>query len=97
MKKVFISQPMRGKSDEEILTERERLETKVRERFPDDEVVILRSFFKDFDGSRLQFLSRSIGVLAEADAAIFGEGWENASGCKVEHLCCEEYGIEVIA
>ena len=95
MKKVFVSQPMRGRTDEEILREREQLETRARERFGDD-TQILDSFFKDFDGNALQFLGRSLGVLAEADAAIFGEGWENARGCKIEHTCCEEYGIDVI-
>ncbi|MDR1515070.1 MAG: hypothetical protein LBS45_05185, partial [Synergistaceae bacterium] len=89
------SQPMRGRSDEEILAERKHLETLAREKRGED-VVIVDSFFKDFNGNALQFLGRSIGVLAEADAAIFGKGWENARGCRIEHLCCEEYGIETI-
>jgi hypothetical protein len=86
---------MRGRSDEEILAERKHLETLAREKRGED-VVIVDSFFKDFNGNALQFLGRSIGVLAEADAAIFGKGWENARGCRIEHLCCEEYGIETI-
>ncbi|MDR1020840.1 MAG: hypothetical protein LBL73_08780 [Synergistaceae bacterium] len=96
MKKVFVSQPMRGKTDEEILAERKRLETMVKDAFGDD-AEILDSFFKDFDGNALQFLGKSIGVLAEADGAVFGAGWENARGCRIEHACCEEYGIKVLA
>jgi hypothetical protein len=95
MKKVFVSQPMRGRTDEEILAERERLEELAREKCGGD-AVIVDSFFKDFNGNALQFLGKAIGVLAEADAAIFGKGWENARGCRIEHLCCQEYGIEVI-
>jgi hypothetical protein len=94
MKRVFISQPMRGKTDEEILAERKSLEASVKRWDP--EAQIIDSYFADFNGNRLQFLAKSIGKLAEADAAIFGKGWEKMSGCKVEHLCCEEYGIEII-
>ena len=25
--------------------------------------------------------------------AVFGNGWDEARGCKIEHLCCVEYGI----
>ena len=39
MKKVFISQPMRGRSDEEILKERENVIEKAKQKF-NDEVVI---------------------------------------------------------
>lgn len=46
MKKLFISQPMRGRSDEEILNEREMLIAKAKERF--GEVEILDSFFWRF-------------------------------------------------
>lgn len=34
--KIFISQPMRGKTDEEIKTERERVINRLMKMFPDE-------------------------------------------------------------
>ena len=95
MKKLFISQPMRGRSDEEILKERENLIEKAKQKF-NDEVEILDSFFSDYNGNALGFLGKSIEVLSHADVAVFGSGWDNARGCVIEHKCSEEYGIEII-
>jgi hypothetical protein len=91
MKKVFISQPMKGRAQEDILKEREELIAKVG---PD--VEVLDSHFKDFDGNALAFLGKAIGVLAQADIVAFGKGWEEARGCKIEHACAKEYGLEII-
>ena len=44
MKKLFISQPMRGKTDEEILKEREKAIEKAKSILADD-VEIIDSFF----------------------------------------------------
>jgi hypothetical protein len=95
MKKLFISQPMRGRSDEEIQSERDRLIMEARKAVGED-VEVLDSFFKDFDGNALAFLGKSIGVLSDADIAAFGHGWENARGCCIEHKCCVEYGVTVV-
>ena len=45
--KVFISQPMRDKTDEEILKERERAIDRIYEKYHSVDVEILDSFFKD--------------------------------------------------
>lgn len=44
MKKLFISQPMRGKTNEEILKERKALVADVCMKFHDD-IKIIDSFF----------------------------------------------------
>ena len=44
MKKVFISQPMRGLTDEEIIQQREILKNKIADIL-EEEVLILPSFF----------------------------------------------------
>ena len=41
-------------------------------------------------------LNRSLGMLAEADYAIFLPGWESAKGCQVERTFCEQYDIRII-
>ena len=44
MKKLFISQPMRDKTDEEIKAEREKIVKAVEEKF--GEVEVIDSFFE---------------------------------------------------
>lgn len=99
MKKLFVSQPMRGRSDEEILAERERLVRKV-EAVLDEPLEVLPTLF---DGSgfseknkALQCLAASLRLLAEADVAVFAYGWEMARGCRIENAACIDYGITVV-
>lgn len=98
MKKLFISQPMRGKTDEEILKEREKAIEKAKSMLADD-VEVIDSFFTDDYVSKnrpLYYLGKSLTLLAEADVAYFVKGWEYARGCKIEHTCAIEYGVECI-
>ena len=94
MKKILLSQPMGGKSDEEILSERERMINVAKEKC--GEVEVLDTFFQDFDGNALMFLAKSIEVLSTADAAVFAPGWNQKRGCRVEHQCCIDYGIPIL-
>lgn len=95
MKKIFISQPMRGKTSEEIRAEREKA-VEVVKVFVNDEVEVLDSYFDDFDGNPLEYLAKSIELLAKADIAYFAKGWKDARGCRIEHICAVEYTIDRI-
>ncbi len=95
MKNVFISQPMRGKTGEEIRAEREKAVEAVK-AFVNDEVEVLDSYFDDFDGNPLEYLAKSIELLAKADVAYFAKGWKDARGCRIEHICAVEYAIDRI-
>lgn len=87
---------MRGRTDEEILAERNDIECRLREEF--GEVEVLETFYDDFgpDAKPLEYLARSISDLAKADVAYFAKGWQNARGCKIENMCAIEYGIHTI-
>lgn len=95
--KVFISQPMKGKTNEEIKAERRRLIGKVRALYGDD-IEIIDSFFENATaGARpLWFLGKSLELLSTADVAAFARGWRDARGCRIENICAIEYGIEVV-
>ena len=95
--KLFISQPMRDKTNEEIERERQAAIQSVKEKYGDD-VEVIDSFFKDapHDAKPLWFLGKSLELLAGADVAYFCKGWENYRGCRIEHQCAVEYGITVI-
>lgn len=97
MKKLFISQPMRGKTEEEILEVRAQA-IQSAERVMGEKVEVIDSFIKGAPAAAkpLWFLGESIKLLAKADVAYFAEGWEEARGCRIERECAEEYGITVI-
>lgn len=97
MKKLFISQPMRDKTDEEILAERERAIESAKKHLGED-VEVIDSFFKEapHDAKPLWYLAKSIELLATADVAYFCKDWDKYRGCKIENTCAIEYGIDVI-
>lgn len=69
--KLFISQPMAGKTDKEILDERERVIRNVKELFPDQEIEVIDSFFYGEPKTPLWYLGESIKLLGQADIAYF--------------------------
>ena len=96
MKKLFISQPMRGKRDDEILAERSNAIQAAKDALGED-VELIDSFFGTSDMSHaLEYLGESLKLLAKADIAYFAPGWNEARGCKIEHQCAVEYGIHTI-
>ena len=96
MKKLFISQPMKDKTNEEIKEERNEIVKRVTERF--GEVEVIDSFFENapHDARPLWFLGKSLELLSTADCAYFAEGWKEYRGCSIEHKCAIEYGINII-
>ena len=100
MKKIFISQPMRGLTDEEIIKAREEILIKAEKKIGEP-VELIDSFIEDYPGEinkhiPVYYLGKSIDFLSQADIAYFGGDWRNARGCKIEHEVAEQYGIEII-
>ena len=97
MKKLFISQTMKDKTNDEILKEREKAISAARKYLGED-VEVIDSFFKDapHDAKPLWFLGKSLELLSTADVAYFAKGWDSARGCKIGHHCAVAYDIDVI-
>lgn len=97
MKKLFISQPMGGKTDEEILAVRKQAIEKASE-LVGESVEVIDSFFQSapVGAKPLWFLGKSLELLADADVAYFAPGWDDARGCIIEHDCAIAYGIKSI-
>ena len=97
MKKLFVSQPMKDKTDDKILKEIEIAIKKSEEKIGES-VEVIDSFFQSApaDARPLWFLGKSLELLSTADVAYFVDGWTDARGCRVEHLCALEYGIDII-
>ena len=97
--KVFISQPMRDRTDVDIMSERSAAIAEIKEQYPEEDVDIIDSFFKDVphDVTPLWYLAKSLELLSMADLAFFCNGWSEYRGCKIEYRCAIDYGIPVIA
>lgn len=91
---IFISQPMNGKTTDEIISERNSIIALAQKKFGKN-VEIIDSYFKNYIGNPLEYLGESIKLLSKADVVIFAKGWETARGCKIEHSCAEEYDIKI--
>lgn len=103
--KLFISQPMKGKSDNEIIGERIKAEEAVKnvlnspgmmvEHF---DLEVIDSFFQNapVDAKPLWFLGKSLELLSNADCVYFCEGWQEARGCQIEHDAAIKYGIKIL-
>lgn len=97
MIKVFISQPMNGKTDEEIKKERLRIISKIGD-LVSEPFEVIDSYFESapHEAKPLWFLGKSIELLSSANLAYFSKGWESARGCSIEHACAVSYMIEKI-
>lgn len=96
-KRLFISQPMRDKTNEQIEAERARAIESAKKHLGCD-VEVIDSFFKaaPHDAKPLWFLGKSLELLSTADVAFFVKGWDEYRGCRIENRCAIEYGIDVI-
>lgn len=110
MIKLFISQPMKDRTQEEILKEREEIIAHCKDQLAkgrfgvefdkNEELTVLESYFEDYkpEGGcvALKYLAKSLELLADADIAYFAKGWDQARGCKVENTCAIEYSIPLV-
>lgn len=103
-RKAMLSQPMAGKTEQEIIDTRNRaikaLEAKGYE--------VVNTLFTDEWYSKesmskrgvvqipLCFLAKSLENMSLCHTAYFCKGWENARGCRIEHEAAKAYGLEIL-
>ena len=104
MKKAMLSQPMAGKTEQEIVETRERAVKALQEAGYE----IVNTLFTDEWYSKesmekrgvvqipLCFLAKSLENMSLCHAAYFCKGWENARGCRIEHEAAMAYGLKII-
>ncbi len=105
--RVFISQPMNGLTNEEILLKREELIQKFKTFINPNNTIerslntveFIDSFNKDNDivaKGRIAMLGHSISLMADADLVIAANGADNSAGCICELTVAEQYNIPVL-
>ncbi len=104
MKKAMLSQPMAGKTEQEIVATREKAVAELEKRGYE----VVNTLFTDEWYSKdkmeergvvqipLCFLAKSLENMSLCHAAYFCKGWESARGCKIEHDAAVAYGLDVI-
>lgn len=102
--KAMLSQPMAGRSDQEIIETRERAIAALKEMGYE----IVNTLFTDewYSDKAMQdrgvvqiplcFLAKSLENMSLCHAAYFCKGWETARGCRIEHEAAKSYGLTII-
>ena len=104
MKKAMLSQPMAGKTDEEIIATRENaiafLEGMgyevVNTLFTDEWYSKDKMTERGVVQIPICFLAKSLENMSLCHVVYFCKGWENARGCKIEHEVAKAYGVEIV-
>ena len=102
--KAMLSQPMGGKTNEEIVATRE----KAIKVLTSKGYEVVNTLFTDewYNPENMEkrgvvqiplcFLAKSLENMSLCHAAYFCKGWENARGCRIEHEAAKAYGLEII-
>ena len=104
MKKAMLSQPMAGKTNEEIVATREKAISVLKEKGYEIVNTLFTDewYSKDAMAERgvvqipLCFLAKSLENMSRCHTAYFCKGWENARGCRIEHEAAVAYGLEIL-
>lgn len=89
--RVMISQPMRGKTNEQIKQEREELVRQLEEQGYEVVDTVFENAPANEDVA-IYMLSQSIRYIGKVNGVVFMKGWENARGCRIEHQVAIDYG-----
>ena len=94
--KVMISQPMKGRTEEQIKEERKR----IVDKFNKMHIEVINTIFteeapEDYKMA-VYYLAKSIDVMRNIDALYMCDGWREARGCRIEHQVAKEYGIKIL-
>ena len=94
--KVMISQPMRGKTNEQIRRERAEVVRNLKaDGFEVIDTIVTEKPPKNSDEA-IFYLAKSIEFISQVDVVYFMRGWAQARGCMIEHKICQEYGKQTM-
>ena len=107
-KSLFISQPMSGLTEEEILRNRQEAIKFIQDKYPEYNIVAIDSFKPAPDQGEKNFnqktavamLGEALTKLALADIVYFIPGWKKSKGCQIENEVArrwlEDTGVIII-
>lgn len=104
MDKAMLSQPMAGKTQEELVATREKAVAALTA----NGYQVVNTLFTDEWYSKekmeergvvqipLCFLAKSLENMSLCHAAYFCKGWEQARGCRIEHEAAKAYELTIL-
>jgi hypothetical protein len=104
MPKAMLSQPMAGKTEDEIIATREKAIDTLKSKGYE----IVNTLFTDewYSNEKMKergvvqislcFLAKSLEHMSLCDAVYFCKGLKTTRGCKIEHDAAVAYGLTVI-
>lgn len=93
MRMAMISQPMGGKTEEEIIAAR----NEASQRLENMGYTVVDTYYNKYsvpcyaNNGALYHLGQSLTEMARCDAVYFCKGWEDARGCRIEHEAAKAY------
>ena len=97
MKKLFVSVPMKCRTEEEIKASIHKMK-KIAEIYEGEELELIDSYIEDNppkdNNQAIWFLGKSLEKLATADVFIGIEDTWNWNGCSIEDETARRYGIK---
>lgn len=102
-KVVFISLPMSGRKDEDILKDLGEIRKAYLDKKPEKELVAfchnLNPDIRAEDNGAMEgkegvwYLGRALEMISKCDVVCFCGDWRNARGCQIEYEVCRKYNI----
>lgn len=97
MKKLFVSVPMKGRTEEEIKTSIQKMK-KIAEIYEGEELELIDSYIEDNppkdNNEAVRYLGESIKKLAQADVFIGIDEAHDWNDCYIERDTAQRYGIK---
>ena len=97
--KLFISQPMIGRTTEEILKEYREVVNWCKQKqhkdncgYKNNDIKFMNPLIPPLSPYKDELIKWFLMV----DVVVFTKGWEKEKECRVEHMVCEKYGIKII-
>lgn len=100
MPKLFVSLPMRERTEEDVRAEMDELGDICNNEYQ-TEFELIETYDhgtppNDILNESVWYLGKSIVGLSEADLVIFSADWRTAYGCVIEHAICSLYDIPYV-
>lgn len=96
MKKLFVSVPMRGRTEEEIKASIDKM-WDLAEILEGEKLELIDSYIEEDCpagvNARVWHLGKSLQMLAQADVFIGVDSWDSP-GCRTENSVADTYGIK---
>lgn len=105
IKTLFISQPMSGLTNEEILKVRHEATEYISNKYPEYAISVLPSYKEQpYETNNavieVNLLGNAISLMASANIIYFVPGWQKSRGCQIENEVArrwlEDTGVELI-